>query len=264
MNDSDWVKAPKVRFDLRVKIWCGVARGDTDTAIQTWLETEVAQPPDRKTIRLVREELEHLPRSLYNQVPESVIDYCQRRGWPVEAESVKYARSLDGRDGDTRPRLYLGDPQPEDKEVLTRTHMGLATPDQIVHYRVPVGNEGEHAFRVTVRLLSVEPALDSGLPRPVLHLAGDNPPDYVSYERSRGFPLSTGEEELIDVIAMSKKPPHACYIWSIASRDAVEEHQLNGLYVLTIGAFTAGSEPATRAYQLEVDATGGHLRMSSR
>jgi len=178
-----------------------------------------------------------------------------------------------------RPIIELGAPVSYPDETLQRTYMtspswplGTSRPPQYrvpggieaVHvYRIPIRNSGANAPSVFVKLISVDPPLLGGFPNPVLHLAGDSPEDHVSYERSRGFPLPTGDTEYIDVIAMKKTEPYTCYVWSIASEDAVEEVQLNGTHIFEIGAF-AGSSPAPpRKYLVDADRTNGRLSMDS-
>lgn len=110
MKYPDWVKAPRTRPDVRKKIWSLVAGEYGNTEIRRRLEEKMDQPPHLRTIKKVREELRCAPEHVYCDLP-GVIEYCRRRGWPAEAASVTYRQSLAGRNGDTEPSLFEGEPQ---------------------------------------------------------------------------------------------------------------------------------------------------------
>lgn len=176
----------------------------------------------------------------------------------------------------TRAAIVLGEPREYADEYADRTHLvhdpaygsiDTITPplirvpkERLTYklYRVPVTSEGRDATDVYVQLAESSPALQRGLPNPILHLAGDNPPDSVSFTQSRGFSLSNGIPREIDVIAITKAQPYRCFIFSVASDDAMEEHNdLDGSYVFTLAPF--GGE--ARDYRVEVDLVRGRLSM---
>lgn len=179
-----------------------------------------------------------------------------------------------------QPIIALGDPVDFPNETLERTHMvndpswssSVSNPPQtrvplpnvpVLLFRIPVHNSGASAPSVCVKLIETSPPMQGGLPTPTLHLAGDNPQDHVSYSRSGGFHLPRDATEHIDVIAMEKTAPHKCFIWSIASPDAVQEMSLNGVYTFTIQAFAGNSPSEPRQYGVEADTARGTLIMRS-
>jgi hypothetical protein len=172
--------------------------------------------------------------------------------------------------------VVLGEPQLFESEYADKTHLihdpsviqsGVAPPprvrvmkERVLYrlYRVPITSVGRDARDVFVQLAAIDPPLKAGLPSATLHLAGDNPADHVSFNLSRGFNLIRDTPRYVDVIAITKNPPFRCFIWSTASDDAMEEHQLNGRYVFRLG--TVGG--AGQDYLVEVDNLTGELSMS--
>jgi len=174
------------------------------------------------------------------------------------------------------PTIVLGEPVEYPNEYADRTHLvpdpqyarnGTIRPplirtqkERVTYrlYRVPVISEGHDATNVYVQLAKATPLLQKGLANPILHLAGENPGDHVSFSESKGFSLLNGVPREIDVIAITKSPPYRCFIFSIASDDAMEEHdELDGPYIFRLAAFGGG----TRDYKVEVDLRQGTLSM---
>jgi hypothetical protein len=153
-----------------------------------------------------------------------------------------------------RDDIVLGDPieYPNEYVNVSSGHLTYRL------YRVPVTSVGRDAANVRVQLAKSTPPLAHGLPNPVLHLAGDNPPDRAAFVESKGFSLSRGVARTIDVIAVTKASPDRCFIFSIASPAAMEEHDdLNGRYVFQLAA----SGGSMRDYVVEVDLDHGKLSM---
>ncbi len=149
--------------------------------------------------------------------------------------------------------IILGEPAEYPNEYCDRTNGENVT---YRLFRVPITCKGSDTKGVFVQLL--EPRLRKGLPNPTLHLAGDNPPDHKSFGDSHGFRLSDGIPRHIDVIAITKSPPYTCFIFSIASDDAMEEHgELEGEYIFRLSAFGGG----TQDYAVQVDLGLGTLSM---
>jgi len=168
--------------------------------------------------------------------------------------------------------IVLGDPVEYPDEYIDRTHLVpdpqyassgtmrpplIPTQERVTYrlWRVPVTSEERDATSIYVQLAESVPPLQTGLPNPMLHLAGDKPPDFI---QSRGFSLLRGVPRDIDVIAITKSPPYRCFIFSVASEDAMEEHdELDGQYVFRLAAFGG----TTRDYGVEVDLRRGTLSM---
>jgi len=193
----------------------------------------------------------------------------------VRGEFAEYRNKVEA----ATPALALGDPIPVRDQILERTHLvddpswssAVSRPPQrrvprenvgIFLWRIPVQNSGANADGVSVEIVKVTPDLPSGLANPTLHLAGDNPQDHLGYSVSRSFSLPHNATRQIDVIAMQTSQPHKCFIWSVASPDAVEEVSLNGSYKFTIRAFAGNAPSEPRDYQVDVDAANGNLTMT--
>lgn len=166
--------------------------------------------------------------------------------------------------------LELGEPIREPNERLARTHMvpepsasSTASPPEqrvpdeqvpITLYRISIRNKGADAPGVSVKFIGADPPIPRGLAPAILHLAGDNPDDHVSFARS--FPLHKDDWENIDVISFSKSTPPRYFLHKIASADAAEEAQLAAdSYIFTIGAF-AGNASKLQDYRVHKDASG--------
>ena len=168
------------------------------------------------------------------------------------------------------PDIELGEPIREPNERLTRTHM-VAGPyelstapspehrvayerlDTILH-RIPVGNKGAYGPDVSVKFIGADPPIPRGLAPAILHLAGDNPDDHVSFAQS--FPLHKDDLHNIDVISFSKSTPPRYFLHKIASADAAEEVQLAAdSYIFKIEAF-AGNVSKLQNYRVDKDSSG--------
>jgi hypothetical protein len=168
------------------------------------------------------------------------------------------------------PDLELGEPIREPNERLTRTHMvagphalSTAPPpehrapyewlDTVLH-RIPVGNKGAYAPVVSVKFIGADPPIPRGLAPAILHLAGNNPEDHVSFADS--FPLHKDDRHNIDVISFSKSTPPRYFLHKIASADAAEEVQLAAdSYIFKIEAF-AGNVSKLQNYRVDKDSSG--------
>ena len=168
------------------------------------------------------------------------------------------------------PDLELGEPIPEPNEKLARTHMvpvpsasTTASPSEqrvpleplhIFLHRIPVGNRGAYAPVVSVKFIDADPPIPRGLAPAILHLAGNNPEDHVSFADS--FPLHKDDRHNIDVISFSKSTPPRYFLHKIASADAAEEVQLTAdSYIFKIGAF-AGNVSKLQNYRVDKDSSG--------
>jgi hypothetical protein len=167
--------------------------------------------------------------------------------------------------------IVLGEPVEYPNEYADRTHLVpdpqyassgtmrpplIPTQERVTYrlYRVPITSEGCDATNIYVQMAESAPPLQRGLANPILHLAGDR-----SFIESRGFSLLRGIPREIDVIAVTKSGPYRCFIFSIASDDAMEEHdELDGQYIFRLAAFGG----ATRDYRVEVDLRQGTLSMT--
>ena len=168
------------------------------------------------------------------------------------------------------PDLELGKPIPEPNEKLARTHMvpvpsasSTASPPEqrvpledvdIFLHRIPVVNRGAYAPVVSVKLTGADPPILRGLAPAILHLAGNNPEDHVSFAES--FLLHKDDRHNIDVISFSKSTPPRYFLHKIASADAAEEVQLAAdSYIFKIEAF-AGNVSKVQHYRVDKDSSG--------
>lgn len=189
-------------------------------------------------------------------------------------ENAAMAKSA-GRHHETT--IVLGDPVEYPHEYADLTHLvpdpqhassGTIRPpllrahkERVTYrlYRVPVTSEGGDASNVFVQLAKSTPPFQAGLANPLLHLAGDNPDDKGTYRESKAFALANAVPREIDVIAITKSEPYRCFIFKVASADAMEEHpELDGQYVFRLVA----PGGAAQDYTVHVDLTRGTLSMA--
>ena len=197
--------------------------------------------------------------------------------WEVEklrAMKTTHEQDVARRLGQTpESTIILGEPTEYPNEYADRTHLvpdpqyassGTMRPppirtqkERVTYrlYRIPVTSEGRDATRVYVHLAKSTPPLQRGLATPILHLAGENPADHVSFSESRGFSLTNDVPREVDMIAITKTPPYRCFIFNIASDDAMEEHELDGKYIFQLAVVGGGM----RDYKVEVDLRRGTL-----
>ena len=183
--------------------------------------------------------------------------------WQQDRE-IKAARK-------SQPNIDLGEPIPEPNETLTRTRMvrGPWTLSshpppaerlpyehlKIVLYRIPTTNHGAYAPEVTVKLVGISPEPPQGLRGAILHRAGDNPADRVTFSES--FKLHPDDTVYLDFISFTVEGEEVRYfLHKIASQDAAEEIVLSeDSYVFTLGAY-GGDRPKTQPYLITKDGVG--------
>lgn len=118
-------------------------------------------------------------------------------------------------------------------------------------YRVRVTHRGSYDPSVAVRLISVEPGLDTIPDNALLHRSLDEPADRKSYADS--FPLADGAVEDIDVFGETENRADR-YVFVVKCGNegpTIRASIPDGRYLFTIGAFGNGS-PAIERYELQL------------
>ena len=81
-------KKTRVPWELEVSIWDRMANGDTNAQVGIWLD-ESDHSLDRRTVRLVRQELRDLPEETGQDLPDNIQAY-----WRELQSSVPAGRGL--------------------------------------------------------------------------------------------------------------------------------------------------------------------------
>jgi len=65
------LKKTRVPWELEAEIWDRMANGDNNTQVGMWLD-ESGRSLDRRTVRLVRQELRDLPEETVKDLPDNI------------------------------------------------------------------------------------------------------------------------------------------------------------------------------------------------